>query len=197
MRVVRSHWPEPSNGGRSSKAESRAVNAAGTGSNPVGHPRLGISQEVRQWTLNPRIPGSNPGSPANTARPQPFQFEVCKIRGLPCLSTSRPCYRMKAFEVSSKRRKSFPSESQVKRGQRIVHGDKELREKLGRDDLCPCGSGRRFQAVLLVQRPVSTVLCGMTTDADVMSCKKPGIKIERSVPSPLGRASVLNLKFAT
>ena len=27
---------------------------------------------------------------------------------------------------------------------RIVHGDKELREKLGRNDPCPCGSGRRF-----------------------------------------------------
>jgi uncharacterized protein YecA (UPF0149 family) len=36
----------------------------------------------------------------------------------------------------------------VKRGQRIVHGEKELVEKLGRNDPCPCGSGRRFQAVL-------------------------------------------------
>ena len=48
------------------------------------------------------------------------------------------------FEVTSKRRKSFPSETQVKRGVRIVHGNKELSEKLGRNDLCPCGSGRRF-----------------------------------------------------
>ena len=48
------------------------------------------------------------------------------------------------FEITSKRRKGFPSETQVKRGVRIVHGDKELREKLGRNDLCPCGSGRRF-----------------------------------------------------
>ncbi|MBX9952381.1 MAG: SEC-C domain-containing protein [Candidatus Obscuribacterales bacterium] len=32
----------------------------------------------------------------------------------------------------------------MKRGRRIVHGDKELVEKLGRKDLCPCGSGRRF-----------------------------------------------------
>jgi uncharacterized protein YecA (UPF0149 family) len=36
----------------------------------------------------------------------------------------------------------------VKRGRRFVHGDVELAEKLGRNDLCPCGSGRRFQAVL-------------------------------------------------
>jgi len=48
----------------------------------------------------------------------------------------------------SKRRRSFPSETRVKRGLRIVHGDKELVEKLGRNDLCPCGSGRRFQALL-------------------------------------------------
>ena len=48
------------------------------------------------------------------------------------------------FEITSKRRKGFPSETQVKRGMRVVHGNKELSEKLGRNDLCPCGSGRRF-----------------------------------------------------
>ena len=48
------------------------------------------------------------------------------------------------FEINSKRRKGFPSETQVKRGVRVVHGNKELSEKLGRNDLCPCGSGRRF-----------------------------------------------------
>jgi uncharacterized protein YecA (UPF0149 family) len=31
---------------------------------------------------------------------------------------------------------------------RFVHGDVELSEKLGRKDLCPCGSGRKFQGVL-------------------------------------------------
>ena len=46
------------------------------------------------------------------------------------------------FENTRKRRKGFPSETQVRRGLRVVHGDKELREKLGRNDLCPCGSGR-------------------------------------------------------
>ena len=49
-----------------------------------------------------------------------------------------------SFEITSKRRKEFPSETQVKKGVRIVHGNKELHEKLGRKDLCPCGSGRRF-----------------------------------------------------
>ena len=49
-----------------------------------------------------------------------------------------------SHEITSKRRRGFPSETQVKRGQRVVHGDKELIEKLGRNDLCPCGSGHRF-----------------------------------------------------
>ena len=48
----------------------------------------------------------------------------------------------------SKRRRGYPSETSVKRGVRIVHGDKYLSEKLGRNDPCPCGSGRRFQIVL-------------------------------------------------
>ena len=48
------------------------------------------------------------------------------------------------FEITSKRRKGFPSETRVKRGEQIVHGNKELSEKLGRNDLCPCGSTRRF-----------------------------------------------------
>jgi uncharacterized protein YecA (UPF0149 family) len=52
------------------------------------------------------------------------------------------------FEITSKRRKGFPSETNVKRGARIVHENKELREKLGRNDLCPCGSGRSFQELL-------------------------------------------------
>ena len=50
--------------------------------------------------------------------------------------------------MTSKRRLSFPSETNVKRGQRIVRSDIEPQEKLGRNDLCPCGSGLRFQAVL-------------------------------------------------
>jgi uncharacterized protein YecA (UPF0149 family) len=52
----------------------------------------------------------------------------------------------------SKRRRGYPSETAVKRGERTVGEDKELVEKLGRDDLCPCGSGRRFQTVLHAQR---------------------------------------------
>ena len=58
------------------------------------------------------------------------------------------------FERSSKRRKGFPSETFVRRGHRVVHGNKELFEKLGRNDLCPCDSGRRFQGLLHANRPL-------------------------------------------
>jgi uncharacterized protein YecA (UPF0149 family) len=52
-------------------------------------------------------------------------------------------------ESTSKRRKGYPSETKVRRGQRVVHADKELVEKLGRNDLCPCGSGKRFKRCCL------------------------------------------------
>jgi len=60
----------------------------------------------------------------------------------------------RAFERSSKRRRGYNSETHVKRGLRIVHGDKELLEKLGRADPCPCGSGKSFQALLPGERPL-------------------------------------------
>ena len=53
------------------------------------------------------------------------------------------------FETMSKRRKGFASEKKVKCGVRIVHGDKELEEKVGRNDLCPCGSGKLFKKCCL------------------------------------------------
>ncbi len=59
-----------------------------------------------------------------------------------------------SFEITSKRRRGFPSETQVGRGHRVVHGDKELIEKLGRNDLCPCGSGRKFPRLLPAHRPL-------------------------------------------
>jgi hypothetical protein len=68
-----------------------------------------------------------------------------------------------AFERTSKRRKGFPSETRVKRGLRFVRGgEKELVEKLGRNDPCPCGSGKRFQKMLHELGPVSTAASGMT-----------------------------------
>ena len=68
--------------------------------------------------------------------------------------------------MTSKRRKGFPSETRVKRGHRYVKGgDKELVEKLGRNDLCPCGSGRRFQEVLPEERTFSMGLIETTIGA--------------------------------
>jgi len=58
------------------------------------------------------------------------------------------------YERTSKRRRGFPSETNVKRGLRVVNGDKELVEKLGRNDLCPCNSGRRFQEMLYAYGPL-------------------------------------------
>jgi uncharacterized protein YecA (UPF0149 family) len=67
--------------------------------------------------------------------------------GAPCATTiSTTAY---FFETMSKRRKGFPSETKVKRGVRKVHGDKLLEEKLGRNDLCPCGSRKQFERCCL------------------------------------------------
>src|SRR6187200_2079000 len=64
----------------------------------------------------------------------------------------------------SKRRRGYPSETGVKRGHRAVKGgNKELTERLGNNDLCPCGSARRFQELLPEQRPLSTESGGRTT----------------------------------
>jgi len=68
--------------------------------------------------------------------------------------------------VTSKRRKGFPSETRVKRGDRAVHGGKELAEKLGRNDPCPCGSGKSFQALLPEQWLLLTAATVTTTSAD-------------------------------
>jgi hypothetical protein len=65
----------------------------------------------------PRIPEAFPGGAS------------CESRK----SASKPI----AFEVSSKRRNGFPSETHVKRGDRVVGGSKELIEKLGRNDPKP------------------------------------------------------------
>ncbi|WP_205760876.1 SEC-C metal-binding domain-containing protein [Luteolibacter luteus] len=40
----------------------------------------------------------------------------------------------------------------MKRGHRVVNGDKELSEKLGRNDPCPCGSSSKFQELLHAHR---------------------------------------------
>jgi uncharacterized protein YecA (UPF0149 family) len=66
-------------------------------------------------------------------------------------------------EKTSKRRRGADTEAHVKRGLRVVGDGKVLVEKLGRKDPCPCGSGRRFQAVLHANRSVSTASCATIT----------------------------------
>ena len=68
--------------------------------------------------------------------------------------------------MTIKRRKGFPSETVVKRGDRVVGGTKELTEKLGRNDPCPCGSAKSFQTLLLAQRLLLTASIATTTSAD-------------------------------
>ena len=53
----------------------------------------------------------------------------------------------------------------MKRGVRIVHGDKLLEEKLGRNDLCPCGSGKRFNSAASI-RPLLMASIATTTFRD-------------------------------
>ncbi|MFL6720376.1 MAG: SEC-C metal-binding domain-containing protein [Sphingomonas sp.] len=83
-----------------------------------------------------------------------------------------PCFR-----ADVQRRKGFPSETRVKRGLRFVRGGPEnsnsveLVEKLGRNDPCPCGSGKRFQALLYELGPVSTVARGRIIGGDWRSCR--------------------------
>ena len=64
------------------------------------------------------------------------------------------------------------SETKVKRGERIVGFDKELIEKLGGKDPCPCGSGRRFQTLLPIRgllrwRHGPLLRAGLATRIDV------------------------------
>ncbi|MCZ4344171.1 SEC-C metal-binding domain-containing protein [Sphingomonadaceae bacterium G21617-S1] len=100
-----------------------------------------------------------------------------------------------AFERTSKRRKGYPSETNVKRGLRFVHGDKELIEKLGRNDPCPCGSGLRFQTLLpdlgLLLTALSATTIGVTDMIGAGMCqplpigsKRPTAVISNVLPNP-------------
>lgn len=61
---------------------------------------------------------------------QLFSLDPCD-GGAPCTGWQTQTTAT-AFERTSKRRSGFPSETKVKRGRQIVHGEKELEEKLGR-----------------------------------------------------------------
>jgi hypothetical protein len=75
----------------------------------------------------------------------------------------------------SRRRQGFPSETNVKRGQRVVRGDKELLEKLGRNDPCPCGSAKPFQALLHEVRLLSMEAIEPTTGETELQRQESGV----------------------
>ena len=78
----------------------------------------------------------------------------------------------------------------MKRGDRMVHGDKELIEKLGRNDPCPCGSGRRFQKVLPEVEPVSSNAT-TTHDSDTwMQLSAPVAQLDQSTGLRIRRLEV-------
>lgn len=67
--------------------------------------------------------------------------------------------RQRDHEASFRTRQYAPpevpsSETGVKRGDRVIGDGKELIEKLGGRDPCPCGSGRRFPHLLPALRPL-------------------------------------------
>ena len=85
---------------------------------------------------------------------EPAPPNLCLLGNPNSRKKSAPCQtktttKKALFTPMSKRRKGYPSETKVKRGIRIVHGDKLLEEKLGRNDLCPCGSGKVFKRCCL------------------------------------------------
>jgi hypothetical protein len=62
-----------------------------------------------------------------------------------------------------KRRCGFPSETHVRRGDRVVHGDKELIEKLGGEDLRPVRLGTPLSSGAAAIRAGMIVRCESTT----------------------------------
>jgi hypothetical protein len=101
MRVVRFHWPEPTNfnGGCSSTARVLRCERGGTGSIPVGHPNSytwGLAKRPRQRSLKPPIPGSNPGSPAKRLRQCPSLSGARFPGGNTCLTNRTSLVRFQA-----------------------------------------------------------------------------------------------------
>jgi hypothetical protein len=112
------------------------------------------TQDLRRHGLTNHAPGQD-GLPCLPESEPPKTVLVLRARLLrsnpqpiPAMPNNRFPEDVAPFEITSKRRNGFPSENRVGKGVRIVHGDKELTEKLGRNDPCPCGSSPSFQAML-------------------------------------------------
>ena len=116
------------------------------------HPRhaltRGRSGGRANWKTRRRldVPGGGAAAPSGRGETRGRRNLRCHATKPSTSSTPRTRRR---FEPTSKRRRGFPSETRVKRGARAIRrGEVELLERLGNNDLCPCGSGRRFQEVL-------------------------------------------------
>ena len=109
-----------------------AASGTGTGTGSGGLPG---------YLAHPLATRTSPPLAVSTSQYRPIIFPGKAVAHGP----ARPRTPDIFFEPMSKRRRGFPSEARVKRGRRVVHGDKELLEKVGRNDLCPCGFGQRFK----------------------------------------------------
>ena len=108
-------------------------------------PFLGQARDPSWLTCPPRLAWGHLATPNLSITPAVLSADHSQQEGgAPCDSTTTS-----PFEPMSKRRRGFPSETHVKMGVQTVHGSKELIEKLGRNDLCPCGSGKRVKKCCL------------------------------------------------
>jgi hypothetical protein len=125
---------------------------------------------VRAWRNRRDAPASEAGGlrPMGVRLPPPAPWDPDE-REAPTMARKHREDEV-SFRAHEQAASRFPSETQVKRDERAAKGgEKELVEKLGANDLCPCGSRRRFQALLPKQRPLSTGQDATTTSgsADV------------------------------
>ena len=66
------------------------------------------------------------------------------------------------FEITSKRRRGFPSETQVKRGVRIVHGNKSPQRETGAKRRLPVRFRTQVSRTVACAPGVTTAVPGIT-----------------------------------
>ncbi len=156
--------PEPIAGESAGKLRRTQIRILGEPAVDPRHRTQCGGSPLRVWRKTVDAPASEAGGlrPMGVRLPPPAPRFTPERRNhrwhASTTTTSSP------FEPTSKRRRGFPSEANVKRGARSVKGgDKELVDRLGNNDPCPSGSGRRFQELLPQQRPLSTAPVVPTT----------------------------------
>src|SRR6267143_1044146 len=94
-------------------------------------------------------------------------------------------------ESSNKTPQGAPSETKVKRGFRVLHGGKELFQKLGRIDPCPCGPGHKFQEMLHADWPLRGCAAKSLQQVDIRGARPTPVLAEESVAESLFRKQVI------